>query len=254
MASVEARRRPLRSGTSSRLSRTALALALALASAGCAKDITVTLRAGDRPADPNAQSSTAATSRARALVAGVAVDRVRFAFRGLRLQMNPTADGSPSVGDQPLVSEILLVDLSGGGLSPGAMTEIVSARDVSWDSYYQAVLEVGPVTEDDAAADPALAPLTGRTVVVEGRLPGGAPFTFESPVSAVLVLPVVFRTGLNHNNLTLNIALDEWFEGDDGEPLDPTDPAVRPVIESNILESINTYMDDNRDGDPDVLG
>jgi hypothetical protein len=153
-----------------------------------------------------------------------------------------------------LISRVSLVDLSGAGLSQGAMTEIVPARDVSWDSFYQAVLELGPVTSEDVAADPALSPLAGRTLVVEGRMPGGAPFTYESSVATVLVLPVVFRTGLNHNNLTLNVALDEWFEGDAGEPLDPDDPAARSTIEANILESINAYMDDNRDGDPDILG
>lgn len=230
----------------------AMALALALTSAGCGKDITVNLRTGDRPPDPNVESSSVSASRQ--LVAGVAVDRVRVVFRDLRLQMNPTADGSPSTGDQGLISRVSLVDLSGAGLSLGAMTEIVPARDVSWDSFYQAVLELGPVTSEDVAADPALSPLAGRTLVVEGRMPGGAPFTYESSVATVLVLPVVFRTGLNHNNLTLNVALDEWFEGDAGEPLDPDDPAARSTIEANILESINVYMDDNRDGNPDILG
>jgi hypothetical protein len=168
--------------------------------------------------------------------------------------MNPTADGSASTGDEELISRTLLVDLSGAGLAPGAMTEIVSPRQVDWKTFYQAILELGPVTSEDVADDPTLAPLAGKTLVVEGRMPGGEPFTFESSVAAVLVLPLVFRTGLNHNNLTSNVALDEWFQGAAGEPLDPRDPAARPTIEANILKSINAYMDDNQDGNPDGLG
>jgi hypothetical protein len=60
--------------------------------------------------------------------------------------------------------------------------------------------------------------------------------------------------GLNHNNVTINFALNKWFLGPNGEPLDPRDPAAHATIEANILESIDAYMDDNRDGNPDSLG
>jgi hypothetical protein len=187
-------------------------------------------------------------------VRGIALDRVRIVFRDLRLQMTPTANGSASTGDEVLVPRVLLVELSGAELAPNAMTEIVSARHVSWKSFYQAVLELGPVAPPDVAEDPTLAPFSGKTLAVEGRMPGGEPFLFESSAASVLVLPLVFRTGLNHNNLTLNVALDEWFQGPAGEPLDPRDPAAHSTIEANILNSIDAYMDDNVDGIPDGLG
>jgi hypothetical protein len=145
----------------------------------------------------------------------------------------------------------VLVELSGAELDPGAMTEVVPERDLSWKSFYQTVLELRPVTADD---DPALAPLLGRTLVIDGRLPGGAPFTYESAVASVLVRPAVFRGGSNHNNLTINVAVNTWFHGTAGEPLDPLDPAVASTIEGNILRSIDAYMDDDRNGNPDFLG
>jgi hypothetical protein len=229
-------------------------LALGLTTAGCARDITVHLRTGDRPPDPNAKRSSGSSLAEPQLVSGIALDRVRVVVRDLRLQATPTADGSASTGDEELVPRVLLVELAGAELAPSAMTEIVPARNVAWKSFYQAVLELGPVAPSDVTQDPALAPFTGKTLALEGRMPGGEPFVFESSVASVLVLPLVFRTGLNHNNLTVNVALDEWFQGPAGEPLDPRDPAAHSTIEANILNSINAYMDDNQDGIPDILG
>jgi hypothetical protein len=187
-------------------------------------------------------------------VGGIAIDRVQIVLRDIRLQESPTPDGAPAPGDQAVSPPTLLVDLAGDRLAPGAMTEIVGARSLRWASFYQTVLALRPVGADDVAADPALAPLEGRTLVVTGRLPGGAPFTFESAVATVVVRPSVFRAGLNHNNLTVNVAPNRWFQGPAGEPLDPTDPAVHATIEANILASIDAYMDDNVDGIPDFLG
>lgn len=226
------------------------AIALALVATACGKDITVTVRAGDRPPSPEHQK----LAPSRALAAGIAVDRVQLVVRNVRLQSTPTPDGAPATGDAAVSPPTLLLDLTGASLEPGAMTEVVPARDLSWESYYQLVLELRPVTADEVAADPALAPLEGRTLVITGRLPGGVPFSYESDVAALLIRPAIFRAGLNHNNLTLNVALNAWFQGADGEPLDPTDPAAHATIEANILESIDGYMDDNRDGNPDYLG
>jgi hypothetical protein len=235
--------------------RMALAL-LALGAGACGRDLTVHLRAGDRPPNPDEKLSPAAAGAVAQplLAAGVAVDRFQIVLRDLRLQPTPTADGARSENDAQISPAIVLVDLSGPQLEPGAMTEIVSSRSVRWASFYQAVLELRPVAEGDVAADAALAPLLGRTLVVTGRLPGGAPFTYESSVAAVLVRPATYRMGLNHNNATINVELNRWFRGPGGEPLDPRDPAVHPTIEANILESIDGYLDDDRDGNPDSLG
>jgi hypothetical protein len=224
------------------------AASLALALAGCAQDITVHLRAGDRP--PNPDHASGAVVGTAALVGGVAVDRVQLALRNIKLQVNPTADGSPALDDRAVSPPLVVVDLSGGQLAPGAMTEIVGPRHLTWQSFYQTVMELRPLGAEETA-DPAL---VGWTVVVTGRLPGGAPFVFRSAAAAVLVRPSVFRGGTNHNNLTVNVAPNRWFEGPGGAPLDPLDPASAGSIEVNILQSIDAYMDDNRDGLPDFLG
>ena len=227
-------------------------LALVLAAAACGKDITVHLRTGDRP--PGDTPAAVAASSSAQLVAGIAIERVQIVLRDLRMQENPTADGSAASGDWAVGPAALLVDLTGGQLAPGAMTEIVPRRSLKWSSYYQTVLDLRPVTAEEAAADPALLPLVGSSLVITGRLPGGAPFTFQSSVAVVIVRSNVFRAGLNHNNLTVNVALNRWFQGPAGEPLDPADPTVHATIEANIVDSIDAYMDDNVDGLPDRLG
>jgi hypothetical protein len=232
--------------------RAALAI-LALVAGACGKDLTVHVRAGDRPPDPDALTRSGADAQPL-LAAGVAVDRLQIVLRDLRLQPTPTADGAATPDDVHVGPPTVLVDLAGAQLDPGAMTRIVPARSIRWASFYQSVIELRPVEQEDVVGDPALAPLLGRTLVITGRLPGGAPFTYESSVAAVLVRPATYRMGLNHNNVTVNVEPDRWFRGPDGEPLDPTDPAVHPVIEANILDSIDAYMDDDRDGAPDLLG
>jgi hypothetical protein len=232
-------------------------LLLALTAMACSKDLTITLRAGDRPPNPDPESNHPVSDHPTAslkVVAGIAVDRVQIVMRDIRFQSNPTADGSAAPGDDAVSPPLLLVDLTGTQLGDGAMTEIVAARDVSWESFYQTILDLRPVTADEVAGDPRLAPLLDRTLVINGRLPGDVAFTFVSSIQAVLLRPSVFRVGTNHNNLTLNLALNRWFVGADGKPLDPRDPAASAAIEANILESIDVYMDDDRNGQPDCLG
>jgi hypothetical protein len=227
---------------------------LALGAAACGRDITVNVRTGDRPPNPDPVATPARTGAQALLAAGVAVDEFRIVLRDFRLQPTQIADGAPSPNDARIGPETVLVDLSGAQLDPGAMTEIVPSELVTWASFYQSATKLSPVTQDDVASNPALAPLLGKTLVISGRLPGGAPFTFESSVATVLVRPATYRMGLNHNNVTINFALNKWFLGPNGEPLDPRDPAAHATIEANILESIDAYMDDNRDGNPDSLG
>jgi hypothetical protein len=231
----------------------ALAPCLALAAAACGRDVTVTVRTGDRPPDPDAVAPAPAVAR-RVLSAGVAIDTFQIVFRDLRLQPEPREDGSPTANDARVGPANIVVDLSGAQLDPGAMTEVVPSELVRWASFYQTTIDLRPVSQEDVAADAALAPLLGKTFVVTGRLPGGATFTYSSSVTTTLVRPATFRMGLNHNNVTINVAVNRWFEGPNGEPLDPRDPAAAATIEANILASIDGYMDDNRDGNPDSLG
>jgi hypothetical protein len=73
-------------------------------------------------------------------------------------------------------------------------------------------------------------------------------------MTTVLVRDEVFRMGMNHNNVDINIAPNTWFALPDGGVLDPTDPAAAQQIEANVAASIDAYEDDNMDGVPDPLG
>jgi hypothetical protein len=72
----------------------------------------------------------------------------------------------------------------------------------------------------------------------------------------LLLRESVFRMGMNHNNLDVNIAPEGWFALPDGGVIDPdtTDPALRATIKANVAGSIDAYEDDDMDGLPDPLG
>jgi hypothetical protein len=212
------------------------------------------LRVGDRP--PNPVESLPPRLSNALLAGGIAVDRFRIVFRNVRLNPAQTTAGEPTPGEAILMSGAHLVDLSGPSLDPGAMTEILAPEHVAWKSYYELDLDLAPVTQQDVDSNPSLAALLGLTFLIEGTLPGGAPFTYTSALQQVLVRPAVYRNGTNHNNVTINLAPNRWFEGPNGTSLDPTDgdPAVRATIDANVAASIDAYMDDNVDGLPDSLG
>lgn len=250
--SVEGRAR-----TSRRLgSRVGLA-ALVLLATGCSPDMTVSARMGDRPPNPDEVAATSTTSRGTALfAAGITVDRFRIVLRDIRLEPSQTNNGERLADEAVIGSGAILLDVSGAALEPGAMTQIVAAASTPWRSYYEVDLDLAPVTQAEADANSALAPLLGQTLLIEGRLPSGATFRFVASLKQVLVRPSTFRNGSHHNNVTINFAPNRWFVGANGAPLDPssTDPAVRAAIEANIAASIDGYMDDNYDGNPDSLG
>ena len=228
--------------------------------------MTVTVRMGDRPPNPDAPPSTQLSARPGAsatgstsgalLAAGITIDRLQIVLRDIRLATTRTDSGERTPGEAVIGPGPVLVDLSGAQLDPGAMTEIVPASHVVWRSFYELDLDLRPVTQAEVDGRPDLAPLLGRTFVIHGRTPSGGPFVLESSMQKVLIRPATFRNGLNHNNTTINIAPNLWFVGQDGAALDPgsADPAVHAAIESNVAGSIDGYMDDDRDGQPDPLG
>ena len=217
--------------------------------------MTVYARMGDRP--PNPEELAPASPRPVVLLAaGVTIDRFQIVLRDIRLAENQTQAGERTPSEAVVGPGVVLLDVSGAALDPGAMTQLVQAAHVAWKSYAEVDLDLRPVTQAEVEANSALAPLLGRTFVIQGRTPGGSPFTIESSLQQVVVRPTVFRNGLNHNNVTINIEPNRWFVGEDGAALDPAsaDPAVRAAIEANVAASIDGYMDDNRDGNPDSLG
>ncbi len=220
------------------------ALLVALLATACAQDLSVHVRGGDRPPNPGYLVAAG----------GVDVDRFQLVVRNLRLQSSPTDGGVDTPGVNYLGAGPYLIDLDGGTLGGGTFTELIAGHDIGAHGYYEMNIDLAPVTSEDVAAVPALAPLLGKTFVITGRNAQGVPFTFESSVQQVLVRDEVFRMGMNHNNIDVNIAANVWFAPDGGGTLDPADPADQAAIEKQVADSIDAYEDDNMDGVPDPLG
>lgn len=234
----------------------ALTSALALALAGCAQDLGAHVRVGDRPPNPDSATPAYVDRGSTTAPPGYVVERFQLVLRNVRLQSDLTAAGEDTPDVRVVIPGPILVDLSGPQLEPGALTAIMSGYGIGAKSFYELDVDLAPVTEADAAASPALASLLGKTFVISGRLPSGTAFTFSSSLARVLLRPAVYRMGMNHNNLDVNVAINLWFIGPGGVPLDPTsgDPAVRTALEENVAGSIDAYQDDNSDGKPDPLG
>ena len=214
--------------------------------AACAQEVSVHVRGGDRPANPDYL----------VLSTGVDVDRFQVVMRGVRLQSQPTDGGVDSPGAVRIGPGPYLVDLSDSGLNGGAFTELIDNYSIGAKGFYEMDIDLVPVSPEDVAQTPALAPMLGKTFVITGRNQQGVPFTFDSSMTHVLARQSVFRMGMNHNNLDVNVAPNTWFVNPDGGFIDPTtsDPALRAIIETNVAASIDAYEDDNMDGKPDPLG
>jgi hypothetical protein len=222
---------------------------LASIAVACAQNMDVHIRGGDRPPDPGYL----------VVAGGVDVDRFQIVMRNLRLQSEPTDGGVDTPGGVYIGPGPYLVDLSGPSLSGGEFTQLIDDYAIGAKGFYEMDIDLLPVSQGDVALKPALQPMLGKTFEISGHFPpdGGA-FTFTSSTAMVLVRPSVFRMGMNHNNLDVNIAPNKWFVLPDGGPIDPvsatTDPALRQQVEANVAASIDAYEDDNMDGVPDPLG
>ncbi|MFL5455416.1 MAG: hypothetical protein ACJ78X_03335 [Myxococcales bacterium] len=227
-----------------------------LVAAACAKEVTVHVRGGDRPPDPDFLFVANGSPAPLAGGGDGSVDRFRMVLRNLRLQSEPTDGINDTPGIELIGPGVYLVDLRSSALANGVFTELIGDFHIDAKGFYEMDLDLSPVTGSDVQANPELLPLLGKTFLIEGRNAQGAAFVFQSSVARVLLREAVFRMGLNHNNLDVNIAANAWFRGPDGAPLDPAsaDPAVRLQIEENVAASIDAYEDDDMDGNPDPLG
>ena len=225
--------------------RTLTALLLLLAA--CERAVSVHIRGGDRPPDPDYLVLASPAS-------DISVTSFRIVLRNLRLQSEPTDGHFDTPGTEFIGPGTYLADLPGAALSGGSFTELISKFRLDPKGLYEMDIDLAPVTAADVNAQPALAPMLGKTFVIEGTDAHGAPFVLESSMERVLVREGVFRIGLNNNNLDLNIAPNRWFVEADGGVLEPGDPAARARIEENVAASMDAYEDDDMDGIPDPLG
>jgi len=233
-----------------------LALLAISISAACANDMSVHVRGGDRPPNPEELifSDGVAASGGLQVNGGVTVDRFQIVLRNMRLQEAPTDGGADAPGAEYFGPGPFLVDLPPGSLSGGTFTLLIPKYIIGPKSYYEMDINLQPVSASDVVLKPELAPLQGWTFRITGTNAQNVPFTIESTMSAELIRPSVYRLGTNHNNLDVNIAPNRWFELPDGGVVDPADPAAHQQIEENVAASIDAYEDDNMDGVPDPLG
>ncbi len=236
-----------------RTSLWALTAAMAVTVSGCAQDLSVNARVGPRPPNPDSGTPVYVDRGSTTMPPGYVVDRFRMVLRNVRIQSDPTVAGEPSPDMRMLIAGPILLDLSGGKLADGALTELLAGYGMGARAFYEVDIDLSPVTSAEAAANPALAPLVGKTFVIEGKLPGGKAFTASSSLSAVLLRQAVYRFGMNHNNVDINIQTNLWFIGPGAVPIDPSDPANQAILEENVLGSIDAYEDANEDGIPDPL-
>ena len=237
------------------------ALSTLLLAAACAREVSVHVRGGDRPPNPEyltlaSESGQPGPSGSLAVRGGVSVTSFRIVLRNLRLQSAPTDGRSDTPGAEFIGPDAYLVDLTPSALGGGAFTELISDFRIDPKGLYEMDIDLSPVTAADVQAKPALAPLLGKTFAIEGYDAHGTAFVLESSMTRVLLRESVFRIGFNHNNLHVNIAPNTWFVGAGGGSLEPAtgDPAVRAQIEQNVAASIDAYEDDDMDGNPDPLG
>ena len=225
-------------------------------SAACSNDMSVHVRGGDRPPNPEELVVSYGVGASGGLVVkgGVTVDRFQIVLRSLRLQEAPTDGGVDAPGAEYFGPGPYLIELLPDGLTGGTLTELISKYIIGPKSYYEMDINLQPVSASDVVLKPQLAPLEGRTFRITGTNAQGVAFTIESTMSQELIRPSVYRLGTNHNNLDVNIAPNRWFELPDGGTVDPADPAAHQQIEENVAASIDAYEDDNMDGVPDPLG
>jgi hypothetical protein len=226
--------------------RTTWTIAIALLASACAQDLTIHVRGGDRPPNPEFL----------VVDGGVTVDRLQLVLRNIRLQSVPTDGGFDTPDVRVIGPGPYYVDLAPEQLSGGTFTQIGSGVHIGAKGFYEMDIDLAPVTDADVAAVPSLTPLLGKTFIITGHNAQGAPFSFDSPLQEVLTRQSVYRMGMNHNNVDVNIAPNVWFVSPDGAPLDPVSnaPAVRTQIETNFATSIDGYEDDDLNGHPDPLG
>ena len=126
------------------------AAALLLAT-GCAQEVTVHIRGGDRPPDPDflhvARPSAQAVQPGSLVVTGGSeVQRFRIVLRNLRLQSQPIDAGSgDSPGARILGPNAYVVDIPGTSLGGGTFTELIGSEGLGAKGFYQMDIDLSPV-------------------------------------------------------------------------------------------------------------
>jgi hypothetical protein len=145
------------------------------------------------------------------------------------------------------------VDLAGSALT-GAVSYAFSAP-IPDGTYDQVTIDVNTVSSTTAAGNAVLEDLAAAhaSIIVDGWVQESetttVPFSFRTPMDVKQKKSnIVIAEG---SNVTLDFDPTHWFDGEDGQRLDPNVPANRGEILANIRASIRIIKDNDRDGDDD---
>lgn len=216
--------------------------ALAIAGTGCdsnsTKDTaTVSLSAG---------AFKSAASKAGKAGDTIEITAAKFLIKSIRFQSS-TGDDSLNFHSESTVA-ILGFDR--------AVSEI-AVEEVDLGEYDAVSFLVHKPAGNETPSDPDFSTGGDRySAIIEG-LYNGAPFVYRSAKTFHQL--VAFPTALvvddtpSTVNVTLQLDLGQWFVGNNGADLDPTDLSNGNVaqIDKSIRDSFRAFEDTNRDGFPD---
>ena len=127
-------------------------------------------------------------------------------------------------------------------------------------TFNKVKFEIHKLGGNEIPPDPDFLDSNGRySVIVKGSF-SDMPFEYKSKISANQKLhfqkPLVIIQEKASSNLTIELNPYMWFMGDDGNVLDPNNPANRFIIDDNIKDNIRRpfmriFVDDDHDGNPD---
>ena len=184
------------------------------------------------------------------------LDKVEIVLKQIELEGQEVSDCDVSpkpAACQDFKSDPLVLDLP---LGPGAQQHV--AVDVPPGTYDEVEFEIHKLTSGDSrdVALRALRPdLVDRSIRVQGTFNGTA-FTYESDldVEQELKLPEpLVVTDASSTNLTVRIAIAQWFRTGAGVLVDPVTAnkggANEGLVKENIKNSVKAFEDRDGDGD-----
>jgi hypothetical protein len=214
-------------------------IALALLVAGCGSKATVSLTA-----------RAASVGQALTVAGGVNLTRVRMVVEKIELEsivdggIAPIADGGSHPGEQELAVGPFLIDLQGPQLDNG-VSKVFTVTTEAGD-FREIEFEIHKLDSSEVGSDPALSQMMGLSIRIEGTR-NGTPFTFDSSLDEKQEREGNFSLHAGANNIAFNVNPSGWFVNG-ATQLDPSDPAARSQIESNIKASIDAFKDDDNLG------
>lgn len=213
----------------------------ALALAGCGDDDTVTGAGTPVPVRINMFArSGPGVSFQSFVVEGVELTEVKFVIEEIELERE-IGEIEDFKFEEPFIADL---DLGGGPTTLGTF-------DVPPGLYEELEIKVAKLPDDHPSDMAGLSIRIRGNVIEDGS---SAPFTFTSDLDeeqeTELEPPLVVTAGMGGLAIALVLDTSEWFRDQEGDFLDPRDPANGSQIEENIKNSIDAFEDEDEDGEP----